>query len=241
MIKMKKTIGIVFADALEYKPFIEYFEKDIMVRPYKRGNEGAVLSIKKAGSELEIHAVKCGIGKVNAASAASFLIADDRAEIILNAGLSGAVKDVRREDMILGSSYVETDFDVTALGRKLGEKPDQEYIYSADSALLDMASRTYQPFKVGRFGSGDTFLADGEKKKMYAEIFDIFAMDMESSAIASVCKKAEIPFLSIRRISDSGEDSASGEYREMNEREEKALSMILEKMFYNILETLCEN
>lgn len=50
---------------------------------------------------------------------------------------------------------------------------------------------------------------------------------METAAIASVCDRLETPFLSIRKISDDADDSATGSYRELNDLAEKALSEVL--------------
>ena len=57
---------------------------------------------------------------------------------------------------------------------------------------------------------------------------------METAAIASVCYFDNIPFLSIRKISDTADDTAETDYREMNDLCEmdltKVLSEIIEKI-----------
>ena len=228
---MKKRIGIVFADEMEYKPFMEYADgQNGCKHTVKRGNEALILPLSKNGNELQIHAVKCGIGKVNASSAASFLIADDKVNVMLNAGLSGAVKGLRREDIVAGSSYVEADFDLTPIGLKPGEKPGQDYIYNADEKLLSLVTEI-DGIHTGRLGSGDLFLTDKEKKKRYLELFDICSFDMETAAIASVCHKANVPFLSVRKISDNADDTADNDYAEMNDKAESSLTDILTILF----------
>lgn len=178
---MMKVIGIVIADEMEFKPFTEYAQKNFpCTAGVRRGNESLSVTLQSNGDELTVHAVKCGIGKVNAASAASFLIADDGAQIILNAGLSGAVKGVRREELVIGSSYVEADFDLTAIGYEPGVKPGQDFIYSADADLLAKAQAAFPFLKSGRLGCGDIFLADPVKKKCFDDAFDLCAFDMET-------------------------------------------------------------
>lgn len=235
MINMKKTIGVLFADVMEYTPFIKHFSSKIVDRSVKRGNESVLVHLENGGRVLDICAVKCGIGKVNASSAAAFLIGEDQAELILNAGLSGAVKGVSREEIVLGNSYVEVDFDLTPLGFQPGAKPEQDFVYTADSRLLSLASSLIGEFKQGRFGCGDAFLSDPVKKAYYADTFEICAMDMESAAIASVCKKADVPFLSLRKMSDDADGSALDDYHEMNQRAETALSEVLDLLFDKIL------
>lgn len=225
---MMKKAGIVIADEMEFEPF-EAYAKDRFdcQKGTLRGNESLSFTINKGGETLRVTAVKCGIGKVNAAMAAAFLIADEKADFLLNAGLSGAISGVHREEIVIGSSYVEADFDLTAIGYPLGAKPDQDYCYDADGALMSAAKQALPELKAGKLGCGDIFLADPVKKKLYGETFDICAFDMETGAIAGVCKKAEVPFLSIRKISDDADDTATSDYREMNNRAEADLTECL--------------
>ena len=81
------------------------------------------MELQEGDRQLEIHAVQCGSGKVNAASAVSFLIADNGAQMVCNAGLSGAVSGLRRGDLVAGATYVECDFDLSAIGIPAGQKP----------------------------------------------------------------------------------------------------------------------
>lgn len=232
---MKKTVGLVFADGMEYSPFEKFAEENRGVRSIRYGNESIEFTLEKGDRKIRVIGVKCGIGKVNAASATALLISADNADYIMNAGLSGAVSGCNREDIVLGTAYVECDYDLTAIGYKPGEKPDgQKYIYQADEMLLRLGSMSRGLMK-GRLGTGDIFLADSVKKNYYKETFGINAFDMETGAIASVCDKCSVPFMSIRKISDDADDSAEGSYREMNDRQEtcltEVLSNIISRMF----------
>ena len=159
---------------------------------------------------------------------------DDKADYILNAGLSGAVTGLRKEDFVAGESYVECDFDLTPLGFKVGEKPGQDFVYEADKTLLELVTQS-KGIKTGKLGTGDFFLADKDKKKFYLDTFGICAFDMETAAIASVCHKAGVPMLSLRKISDDAGDAASESYREMNDRAEDSLTMVLDSLFSRML------
>ncbi len=232
---MKKNIGIVFADGMEYSPFLNYAKKKDGKEFILRGNEAVSFTLSSDGRELEITGVKCGIGKVNAASAAAFLISDKNADFILNAGLSGAVHSLRREDMVAAESYVECDYDLSAIGYPLGVKPDgQNYIYHADEKLLGYALESQGIIKA-KTGTGDIFLTDSTKKTLFFETFGVEAFDMETAAIASVCDKCGIPMLSLRKISDDADDCSVEDYREMNEREEACLTELLEKIILRLL------
>ena len=235
---MKKTVGIIFADSMEYLPFKKSATEKGAVEKNFHGLNSIAYTIKRGENDLDIVAVECGIGKVNAASAAAFLIADRKADTILNAGLSGAISKVKREDIVVGTSYMQCDLDLTAIGYKLAEKPDgEEYIHPADETLLAL-TKQIGSFHYGKLGTGDVFLSDREKKELYKNLFDLNAFDMETGAIASVCRKNGVPFLSIRKISDDADDASGEAYREMNDRAEACLTEILEKLTEKICETM---
>lgn len=224
---MTKKVGLIFADGMEYSPFEKYALENGGKKGILNSNETVSLIIKDGDREIEAIAVKSGIGKVNSAFAAASLIIGKKADFILNAGLSGAVSKCKREDIVLGESYVECDFDLRSIGYALGEKPDgQKYILSADKTLLKLGKMSNGVLG-GNLGTGDIFLTDSKLKNLYKETFSINAFDMESAAIASVCDKLSVPFLSIRKISDDADDSAVSNYREMNEREESCLTEVL--------------
>ena len=233
---MNKTIGILFADTMEYGPFLQWAKEKDAKEETRWGNDSCTLKLEKDGRVLDIIGVRCGIGKVNAASATAFLIADDKADIILNAGLSGAVQKLRREDMIAVETYVECDYDLTAIGKPLGVKADgQKYIYTADEKLMSYALMSDGIIKA-KAGTGDIFLTDKAKKELYRDTFGIESFDMETAAIAGVCDKSGIPMLSLRKISDDADDASVEEYREMNNRQEACLTELLVNIFDRILD-----
>ena len=219
---MKRKIGFIFADEMEFRPFTEIALADggswLAKRPMN--------TIRYEVGDTEIIAIECGIGKVNAAFAATVLILDHQVDYVLNAGLSGAIQHLRKGDVVAGTSYIECDFDLSVFGYKLGEKPGGARYYAPSEELLN-AAKTIDGVGTARLGTGDFFLADPVKKDEYKETFDIEAFDMETASIAAVCERLETPFLSVRKISDDADDSATGSYRELNDLAEKALSEVL--------------
>ncbi len=232
---MKKTVGILFADTMEYGPFLQWAKENAAEEKIRRGNESCSLTLTRGENSLEVVAVRCGIGKTNAASATAFLISDDKADYILNAGLSGAVQKLKREDMIAAESFVECDFDLTAIGYGLGVKADgQKYIYTADEKLMSYALMSEGIIKA-KAGTGDIFLTDKDRKNLYKETFGIDSFDMETAAIASVCDKCGVPMLSLRKISDDADDCSVEDYREMNERQESCLTELVVNILSRML------
>ncbi len=220
-----KKIGVVIADEYEYEPFLSAADKYLSERYIFRGRDAVSFKYNL----YDITAVKCGIGKVNAATAAAFLISDCDCDIILNIGLSGAVSRLHKGDIVAGSSFVECDFDLTAIGKQPGEKPQDVWVYTPDKNLFAIALSL--PFVIPAvFGCGDLFLADPVKAKYYKETFGIEEFDMETGAIASVCHFAEVPFLSLRQISDNADDAAPESYTSENEKKSISLTEYLFKL-----------
>ncbi len=204
-------IGFVIADENEYIPFLAFAKENGAKESVRRNR--ASIEFNFAGKE--IIAVKAGIGKVNAATVAAFLIADDKVDVIMSFGLSGAISKLSKNDIVAGTSYTECDFDLTPIGYELGVKPQGKFVYEADKILLD-AALSIDGIKTAVCGCGDLFLADKDRKNLYKEAFGIEEFDMETGAIASVCHDADIPYLAIRQISDTADDSAADNYTALN-------------------------
>ncbi len=232
------NIGCVIADIDEFAPLYDMKEElaaeEISV--FKR--KGLRFKLKNGEKSVTVTALHCGIGMVNAASFATYLV-DSGAEVLLNAGLSGGISNIARGEIMCADKYIEHDFDLTPLGYAPCEKPGQEYIYSADNKLVALAKKLFPEIKTGTAVSGDSFISDAEKKQYLKDTFGAMSCDMESGAIASVCHSADIPFLSIRRVSDDAGDSAVDSYVSMNSLREAVLCDLLVDMCKGILE--CEN
>lgn len=222
-------IGFIIADENEYIPFINFAKEHNATETVKRGREAVEFSY--AGKELV--AVKAGIGKVNAATATAFLIADDKVDAVINFGLSGAISGFLKNDIVAGSTYIECDFDLTAIGYELGKKPQDTYIYNADKELFSAAMKI-DAMKEAKCGCGDLFLADPARKNLYKDTFGITEFDMETGAVASVCHDAGIPFLAIRQISDTADDAAAESYRALNDQCPVTLTETIKKLLETI-------
>lgn len=222
-------IGFVIADENEYIPFLSFARENNAKESIRRKRE----SVEFSYAGKDIVAVKCGIGKVNGASAAAFMIAEDKVDAIVSFGLSGAISGLMKNDIVAGTTYTECDFDLTAIGRPLGVKPQEKYVYEADRKLLEAALKI-DNVKTAACGCGDLFLADKERKELYKETFNINEFDMETGAEASVCYDADIPYLAIRQISDTADDTAAENYTELNDKCTVTLTEIIKKLIENI-------
>ncbi len=230
-----KKIGLVIADIQEYVPIDELCRKHGGEVSLLYGDKLSVFDLECEGRAVKISAVLCGIGKVNAAAATAYLIASG-CDAIINSGLSGGISSVRRGDYTIGTRYVEHDFDVSPLGYKRSEKPDQDkYIYEADRDLFE-AYLSLGGIVPGVMVCGDSFISSDDDRKRLKEDFGAVSCDMESAAVASVCFKAGVPFIAVRRISDDAGNDAAASYTEMNTLAEDKLVSVVIKGILNLID-----
>ncbi len=213
-----KKIGIIIADSDEFLPLTKKKEELKFKETTVAGRMAYTFLYKGAF----VTAVLCGIGKVNAAAAATAL-AEQGNEILLNCGLSGGIDRVRRQDICLPSRLLEHDFDLTGLGYALCEKPGQKYIYEADSELLDILKGIFPAAVIGTAVSGDRFVSDDALRDTLKNNFSAVSCDMETAAIASVANAYSLKFASVRKISDDAGNSAANDYTALNELAEDVL------------------
>lgn len=164
--------------------------------------------------------VKCGMGKVNAGICTQLLISRYNATHIINTGFAGALSPaVSVGDIVVSKDFVQHDFDVSPIGFKKGEIPFTGLTaFPADEQLVDAAmqliTRAMPDVRVtaGRICSGDSFISDNAaKERIYTE-YGGLCCDMESAAAAQVCYLNSVPFIALRAVSDSADDSAGVEF-----------------------------
>lgn len=163
--------------------------------------------------------VKSGVGKVNAAACTQFLADKFSPDYIINTGIAGGVsKGLSVGDVVLATHLVQYDFDVTALGYAkgymcTGVNPDKPTIFYADESLSSHFEKSAEMVGTtlhrGVIASGDMFVANADKKKEIAEMFNASAVEMEGAAIAQCAYLNNIPFVIVRAISDLADGTAA--------------------------------
>lgn len=202
-------IGLLIVDIDEYLPFLD------VIKDYNPQNAPY---FDKQGCKIfvdgnEIYTVCCGIGKVNAAAATAYLL-DNGYEYIMNIGYSGGISGVKIGDCVVCTKFIEHDFDMTAVGYKTCEKPNQEYVYYADKDVIEIAKRVVPGIKEGPSVTGDSFISDDKKRDFFKTEFGAVSCDMETGAIAAVCYFRKAKFMSLRMISDNAGDDSGIDYKE---------------------------
>lgn len=195
----------------------------------------AIHSGRIAGARVLL--AESGVGKVNAAAITQELLARGADRVVFT-GVAGALDpELRPGDVVIGSSAVQHDVDVTGLGYRHGEVPGVGLAFEADAELVafaaDVAGAVVAAERralaevdpaspgprvvVGRVASGDAFVADAGRAAGIRRRFDAACAEMEGAACAQVCYRWGTPFVIVRSISDSADHGADVDFRRFTE------------------------
>ncbi len=159
--------------------------------------------------------VCCGVAKVNSAIATQILIDKFEVDCIINTGIAGGMNtDVKVCDIVIASEVMH--HDVTT--RFLENYPPYCGSYPADKELIKLAHKAcekhgYKCFD-GRIVSGEQFISDNTVKENIIKEFVPYAVDMESASIGHCCYRNNMPFATIRCISDNADDNGEMSFDE---------------------------
>lgn len=161
----------------------------------------------------EIILWQCGIGKVNAAVGTMRLIHEHHPDAIISTGLAGGIDpQMKIMDMFAATQTVYHDVDCGGISDgsvcPIGQVQGLPARYDADQHLIDTALKVPRAdgerLVTGLICTGDQFITDRERQNTIKRHFpDGLACDMESAAIAQTCYLMEVPFMSLRVISDT--------------------------------------
>ncbi|MGQ0633221.1 MAG: phosphorylase family protein [Planctomycetaceae bacterium] len=171
-------VGIVYATPMEINPFLDRCEK---IRKYVGGKftfRGARLR------EARIALVQSGVGYAAATQATQALLDGHTPQWIVSAGFSGALApELKIGDIVVGNSLADEQ----------GHALEIKMQMPADPA----AGR-----HVGRLLTTDRIVRTVAEKMALAQLHQAIAVDMESLAVARVCRDVHVPCMAVRAISD---------------------------------------
>ena len=142
--------------------------------------------ISVAFPECEIRYVRTGIGKVKAAMRLLDAIHENRPDVVINIGTAGALSH-RVGDIFVCRRFVDRDFQKVSL-------PGLDYELSLSG--MPASKELFAGVDCsGICNTGDSFLT--EVSEMKGDVFD-----MEAYAEALVCKEKNIPYFSVKYVTD---------------------------------------
>jgi adenosylhomocysteine nucleosidase len=196
---------------------------------------GSLRTERRAGRDFhfgrldghDVILVRCGIGKVAAATTAAVLLDAFDARALLLTGVAGGLGEgVRVGDIVVATALLQHDMNAEPLFPRWEVPLTGRARFDADptwTARLARASRTLAAADThavaatihqGLILSGDRFVATrAESDQLRALLPDALAVEMEGAAVAQVCHDFGRPFGVVRTISDRADDAAHGDFQ----------------------------
>lgn len=227
-----KTIGIIFAmqeELIELKKYLHINNEkkiyDLIFYEATLNNQNIILT-------------ESGIGKTNAARTTQILIDYYKPEAIFNIGVAGGIaKNLKVGDIIISTSLVQHDFDITAFNHPKGYIPNIGDNIPIDNNLLNTTKTILDTnnisYKEGVIASGDIFCT---KESMATKIntqFNALCVEMEGASIAQTAYLSKTPCLVIRSISDCPDNNNKVTYEEFLETSSKKVAQIMYAILIN--------
>lgn len=198
-----KKVGILCASDTELAPFLKAME-------IGRVTEKALLKFYEGTiRQIPAVAVYSGVCKVNAAIAAELLKEVFAVEAVVNAGTAGGIDPgIKLFDTVIAERSVYHDVAEDILTEFHPWMPSADF--PSDKGLLSAAKRYAEsapyPVLFGRIATGEPFIENKDRERILRKHSPL-AVDMETAAVAHACYVNGVPFLSVRSITDTGEDS----------------------------------
>ncbi len=192
----------------EIKPILDKFDN------YKIIKYGGNIYYEIKYSKIKIIIVYSKIGKVFATLTTSILIEKFKCDIILFSGVAGALNPkLQIGDLIIATKVCQHDVDITSFGHKFGYIPESSVYIETNKDINDISKKVAKKMDItikgGIIATGDQFVENEKKREFIKNTFFADALDMESSAVAVVCKNLNIPFFILRTISDTADMNAN--------------------------------
>lgn len=191
-----RSFFVIFASEMKIGVIIAMSKEYEIISGLLGGKSSGMLN----GNEIVLS--RSGIGKVNAAIKAVEMVSLHSPDCLISTGCAGgADMDIQIMDVVASSQVAY--YDVwCGEGNEYGQVQGLPSRFDADPHLLEIARAAGA--KPGLIASGDRFCTkDEEIEQIRSRFPDVKAVDMESCSIAQVCHLDNVPFMSLRVISDS--------------------------------------
>jgi nucleoside phosphorylase len=181
-----KTIILVFAMPEEFEAFATQLSAPI--------TKQSTYSMSEY-NDIQLVMMMTGVTVFNTYKLASVLNQFEPLEVI-QVGTCAGLKKQNIGDVIHAKTFYHADLDLSAFGRIKGR-----------------LNRGPKPKSIGAvLVSGSAFLASEANRIQLTHIYDGDGFDMESFGFFTICEQANIPFSSIRGISDNGNNDAKDNF-----------------------------
>lgn len=204
---MPDPILIACAMEEEARPFLDALGEGGKEVPGPRGYRGTARVHKGTLNGTEAIVVTTGIGMTNAASALTMVLMEVRPRGVIFAGTTGGLgANVNLGDIVVGTQALYHDADASDFGYEPGQIPQMPALYKAKPRLVARAERALRargmPFHAGQVSASNSFVSGSQVEPVRRAFPNVLAVDMETAAGAQVCWSFDVPWLSLRAVSD---------------------------------------
>lgn len=230
-------IGIICASDDELAPFLPIIENcKITEKAMLKFYEGTIYGV-------EVVALFSGVCKVNAAIASQILIDGFGVNVIINSGVAGGMNpNLQIFDTVISTEVCYHDVADDILTEF--HPWMQSVFFKADNELIELSKISVDKMKTvgkiywGRMATGESFIKD-EGRQDINDKFSPLSVDMETASIAHVCYVNNIPFISIRCITDTATHSGNEHFEENIIKASIIAAEITESMIREVIHEKC--
>ncbi len=198
--------GIVFALGIESGSFEDLLSGAIRIR-------GSGFFIMEGGLKgRRVVIIRSGAGRENAARATEVLIDGHHPQIVISAGFAGGLDpSLKRRDILLADSVIDLSSRQIILGQS-AVQPDitnkgQPLQWPLVQCPFDISKIDWPGLRVGKLMSVDHVVREPDEKKALHQQHQALAVDMETFAVAEVCRSRGVQLFAVRIIHDAAGDT----------------------------------
>jgi len=173
-------VGVVMALGIEAQGLTDRLSQTVSTR-----GKDFTVRFGRLG-EQQIAVVESGAGCRRAAAGTEALLAGHQPDWIVSAGFAGGLHEsLNKGDILLADSLADQQ------GHQLS---------------IDVHATPGAGLHIGRLLTVDRVLFSPEEKREYGQQYDALAVDMETTAVAEVCRRHNRRLIAVRVISDACDD-----------------------------------
>ena len=182
--------GLVFALGIEAGGFLDRLSDVVVTRGRRLTEHTGLLEGRRTV------VVQSGVGHQLAEDAALDMVQVHRPRWVISTGFSGALSaEVRRGDIVMANQLVDSDNNSLSVELQI----DPQALAESPGVHL------------GRLLTVDQLVRRRDERLQLGSQYGALAVDMESFAVACVCRREKTRFLAIRAISDGVDDRLPAE------------------------------
>jgi nucleoside phosphorylase len=175
---------------------------------------------------IDISFLTTGIGPNKTEQSLSGKLNKNQFDLVINIGTVGALSpDLHLNEIFFPTLFcakVNESLETVKLSERL-----EEYLWSLPA-----------PWKSGRLFSSDVPITSRQQKMQIIEVSNARAVDMEAFSAAKVCKKFEVPFLSIKVVTDMADSHAPASYLPQLKISVETLKEAVKLLIDNIIDNI---